>query len=187
MASIFENLKESSGRWYDGLSDRERRLLALLFVVFVVVLSFSLVFFAVGKISTKQRLLSTTKSQISQIRELEIPYLEARRKSEAKKRKISRNDVSLFTFIQGVTSKLGITVRDLNEQRRPVPKSNLVETSVRLNLSKLSMDKATALIEEIETSPYGELIKVTKLKINKRFDEPELLDLQLTVSTWKSA
>ncbi|HXW53058.1 MAG TPA: hypothetical protein VEL47_03010, partial [Myxococcota bacterium] len=71
--------------------------------------------------------------------------------------------------------------------KRPLPKSDIVEISVRVSLTKLSIDKVTALIEAIETSEHGDLVKVTKLKINKRFDEPDLLDLSMTVSTWKPA
>ena len=74
----------------------------------------------------------------------------------------------------------------MTEQRRTIGKSNIVEVSVRVNLNKLSIDKVSRVIEELESPESNAPVKVTKLKINKRHDEPELLDLQLTVSTWKS-
>jgi hypothetical protein len=187
MARFFERLSEASMSWLDGLSDRDRRLLSILSIAIASLLVISIVVFSATKISTKRAELERNKQQFSEVRELESQYMMARSKSEQAKRRIKQNRISLFTFIQGVTTRLGLSVKDLTEQSRPLPKSDIVEVSVRLNLSKLSIDKVTALIEELEGSEGQELVKVTKLKISKRFDEPELLDLQMTVSTWKSA
>lgn len=187
MANVFSRVNESFMRWYDGLSERERRLMGILFLCLCVMLVFGTIFLATSKISNKRAELRINKEHLAQISELESEYLKAKEKNEQAKMSIVRNDVSLFTFIQSVTTRLGLSVKDLNEQKRPLPKVNIVEVSVRVNLSKLSIDKVTALIEAIETSEHGDLIKVTRLKINKRFDEPDLLELQMTVSTWKSA
>lgn len=187
MAKLFDQISERIMRWLDGLSDRERRLLGILFAILCVLLIFSILYFATSKLVTKQARLVRNKEQLAQIKDLEAEYLRAKEKNEKAKMAITTNDVSLFTFIQSISNRLGLGVKDLNETRRVLPKSNIVEVSVRMSLTKLSADKITALIEAIETSDAGELIKVTKLKINKRFDEPDLLDLQMTVSTWKSA
>lgn len=187
MARFFDRINESTMRFLDSLSDRERRLVGILFACFCVVLIFGTVFFATNRIASKRAELVRNKEQLAQIKNLEGEYLQAKEKNEAAKRAIMQNDVSLYTFISAIGTRLGLSVKDLSEVRRPLPKTDIVEVSVRLNLTKLSIDKVTALIEAIETSEQGELIKVTKLKINKRFDEPDLLDLQMTVSTWKSA
>jgi general secretion pathway protein M len=187
MVKLFDKINENFMRWYDSLSDRERRLLALLFICLCLLLIFSTVFLATSKITNRRAELSRNRQLLSQVNELAGDYISAREKNERARMEILRNDVSLFTFIQGVTKGLNLAVGVLDQQRRPLPKSNIVEVSVKLSLNKLSIDKATALIEAMETSEYGELIKVTRLKVSKRFDEPELLDLQVTVSTWKSA
>lgn len=186
MARLLDQISEKAMGWLDGLSDRERRMLSILFGGVCVLLVVSTVFLATSKITSRRAELVRNKEQLAQIKDLEAEYLQAKEKSEKANRSIKRNDVSLFTFIQGISTRLGLSVKDLSETKRPLPKSNIVEVSVRLNLTKLSIDKVTALIEALETSEQGELVKVTKLKINKRFDEPDLLDLQMTVSTWKS-
>lgn len=187
MARVFDRFSDAAMRWYDGLSDRERRLLTIFFTCVFVLLVFSTVFVAINKISTKRADLARNKEVFTEVKALESEYLQAKEKNERALMSIRRNDVSLFTYIQGITSRLGLTVKDLNEQKRPLAKSGMVEISVKVNLTKLSIDKVTALLEAITTSEEGELVKVTRLKINKRFDEPDLLDLQMTVSTWKSA
>lgn len=187
MARFFEKLSEASMSYIDSLSDRDRRLLGTISTSLGALLVILTVVFLVSNISSKRSELNRNKEQLAQIKMLEADYMMARSKSELAQRRIKSNDVSLFTFIQSTTKRLGLTVKDLTEQSRPLPKTDIVEVSVKLNLSRLSIDKVTALIEELEQSEGEELVKVTKLKVTKRYDEPKLLDLQMTVSTWKSA
>jgi len=187
MARFLERISESTVQWYDALSERERRLLTIFSIVVVSLVIVLTIYLGVAKLNARRAELVKSKQQLTQILELEDDFKKAKEKAEKARLTVMKNDVSLFAFIQAATSKLGLVVKDLNEQKRPLPKSDIIEISVRLNLSKLSIDKVMALIEAIETSEMGKLIKVTKLKINKRFDEPDLLDLQMTVSTWKTA
>lgn len=184
---FFERFSEISTKWFDGLSDRERKLLIFCALVIISLLLFLLLFFGSQKISSHRHEFKTNKDILEQINNLEGDYLKAKERGDRARLSVMHNSVSLFSLIQGITNKFGLVVKDLNEQKRSLPKSNIVEVSVRVNLSKLSIDKVSALIEAIESSAYAPLIKVTKLKITKRFDEPDLLDLLLTVSTWKTA
>lgn len=186
MAKFFEKISDFTTAWYDGLTDRERRLLSIVFACACVLFVVGTLYIATSKISKKRTLLNQNKEQLAQIKDLESEYVIAKQKHERELFKIKRNDVSLFTFIQGITSRLGLTVKDLTEQKRTLGKSNIVEVSVRINLNRLSIDKVSHLVEAIESPENGGQVKVTRLKINKRHDEPELLDLQMTVSTWKS-
>jgi len=187
MARLFDKASEKAMRWYDGLSERERRLVLILLISLCVLLVVSTVLLTTAKISSKRTELARNKQQLSEIKGLSSEYLQAKEKNEKAKMAVMRNSVSLFTFIQNISNRLGLSVKDLNETKRSLPKTDIVEVSVKLTLTKLSIDRVTALLEAIETSENGELVKVTKLKISKRFDEPDLLDLSMTVSTWKPA
>ncbi|HXW60272.1 MAG TPA: type II secretion system protein GspM [Myxococcota bacterium] len=187
MAKFFEKITDTATQWYDSLTDRERRLLSIVFAVVCVLIIFSAVFIATSKISKKKTLLTHSKEQLAEIKDLESEYVIAKQKHERELQRIKRNDISLFTFIQGITSRLGLTVKDLTEQKRTLGKTNIVEVSVRVSLNRLSIDKVSHLLDAIESPENGGQVKVTRLKINKRHDEPDLLDLQMTVSTWKSA
>lgn len=187
MARIFDRISEISMRWYDSLSDRERRLLTVIFAVVLLLIIVLTLIVSISGISEKRDNLKRNKEQLALVKELEGEYLKAKEKNDRAMMSVRRNSVSLFTYIQTITTRLGLAPKDLNEQKKPMPKSNMVEISVRVNLAKLSIDKLTALIEAITTSEEGQLVKITRLKVTKRFDEPDLLDLQMTVSTWKSA
>lgn len=186
MAKFFDKITDSITPWYDGLSDRERKLVNVMVAVVCAVVIICLILVATSNINKKKALLSRNKEQLAQIKDLEGDYIIAKQKHEKELQRIKRNDISLFTFIQGITSRLGLSVKDLSEQKRVIGKTNVTEVSVRVNLNKLSIDKVSHLLEAIESPENGEPVKVTRLKINKRHDEPELLDLQMTVSTWKS-
>lgn len=188
MANFTDKITELWSSWFDGLSGREKRLLSILLAGACLVLILASIYLASSKIHTKRTLLKKNQDQLAEIKGLEGEYLKAKEKNEALMRKLRQNNVSLFTFIPSIGSRLGLTIKDLNEQKRPLGKSGVMEVSVKLNLTKLSIDKLTALIEAIETDEehLGQ-VKVTRLKISKNFVEPDLLDLQMTVSTWKSA
>ena len=182
----FEKISDLFTTWFDGLSDRERRLVSILSACLLALLIFLILYFAVSSISSKNAALKRNREQLAQIKELEEVYHVAKEKHQRELSKIRRNNISLFTYIQNITSKLGLSVPGMTEQRRPLGKSGAVEVSVRVNLTRLSIDKLTRLLELIETPDSRGQVKVTRLKINKRHDDPELLDLQMTVSTWKS-
>lgn len=185
--AIIEKISEAWSSWLEGLNAQEKRMLGLFSIGLVVALGLGTFYLAASKISHKKDNLSRNQNYLSQIRDLEGEYLVSKAKNEKIIESIRSNNISLLSMIPSVASRLGLTVKELTEQRRPLGKTSNVEVSVRITLTKLSMDKVTAFIEAIETGENEGRVKVTRLKINTRFDEPDLLDVQMTVSTWKSA
>lgn len=173
--------------WFDSLDSKEKKLVA--FLMGGVCLGLVLVVFlwVSGSISAKQIKLKSEKANLAQILALESQYRTAKQIEIAKKRKFRFNTVSLFSLMQGVANSLDLNLKDLNEQKIPVAGGTLVEYSVVVNLTKLSIDKLSAFLRGVEETQAVGLVKVTKLKVKSRFDDPELLDVQMTVSTWKSS
>lgn len=187
MRGFLDRINELWSTWIEGLSAREKRMLGMVFSGGLVLLALSTFYLATSKISNKRKILTQNEAQFDEIRKLESEYNIAKERNERMVQSIRSNDISLLSLVPSIVNRLGLSVSELTEQRRPLGKTNNVEVSVKLSLSKLSIDKLTALIEAIESDEYQGRVKVTRLKINKRFDEPDLLDLQMTVSTWKSA
>ena len=187
MSAIFEKFTDTLSFWYDSLSERERRLLNIMLIVLFLITIFGSLFMAKSKLDYKTSSLAKNKVAFEEIVNLESSYLEAKKKHEEAIASINQNDVSLFSVIPAVASRLNLTLSDLSEKSKPIPKTQIVEMYVNLNLRKLSIDKLIALIEAIEEADEDNQIKITKLSIKKSFDEPDLLDVQMTVSTWKSA
>jgi len=84
-----------------------------------------------------------------------------------------------------VAQELGLTLNDLNERRTPIKESGIDEISVDVNLKQMSIDKLDAFLEKIEDGKYGGMVKVLKIKVKTRYDNPELLDVTMKVATYK--
>ncbi len=173
--------------WFDGLNNKERHLSIGLFFSIISLLILIVFLWANSNINSRLLLLQTSKKQLNEIVSLESHYRSARRQKLERDRRYRYNNISLFSLMQRVANSLRLSLKDLNEQKVPLPDINLVEYSVVVNLTKLSIDKLTAFLKATEEIQTPGLIKVTKLKVKSRFDNSELLDAQMTVSTWKAS
>jgi hypothetical protein len=186
MSKLYDRINTKVSHWFDGLADREKKLLMVALGVVCLLLAVSIFWMGALKLDAKHTKLERSRAQFDEVKQLEERFIIARRKNEILMRSIKSNNVSLFSLIPTITAKLGLSVKGLDEIKKPDPKTGVVEVSVKITLTKLSIDKLSALIEAIETSnPLG-LVKVTRLKINKSYSEPDYLDIQMTVATWKT-
>ena len=101
--------------------------------------------------------------------------------------RIRSNLASLSSVITKATSELGLQVTDLNERRIPVKDSDVQEVDVDVNLKEISVDKLDTLLEKLEGKRTDGVVKVSKLKVKTRFDNPDMLEIAMTVTTWKSS
>ena len=172
---------------FERLNEHEKRLILVgIGSVFLFVLGGSLLWFnqSVGKKRTE---IEAIHKRLDEIILLEDEYRVAKAKQEAEERRFQSNNLSLFSLIQNAANRYGLTLYDLNEKKEPVAESRLIEISVVVNLKELSLDRMTAFLEELENSSEKGLVKVTRLKVKTRYDTPELLDVQMTVTTWKTS
>jgi hypothetical protein len=87
--------------------------------------------------------------------------------------------------MQKAALDVGLSLTDLNERRLPVKDSDLLEVTVDVTLKDISIDKLVTLLEKIEGRTTGGVVKVTKLKTKTMLANPEMLEVVLTVSTWR--
>lgn len=172
---------------FERLTDRERRLLNIFMTVLAcIVIGLGYLFFSMS-LSSKRTQIHSIHEQMERVHALESEYMLAKVKQEANERKFRTNNVSLFSLLQEVATRLSLQLNDLNEQKQPVENTPLVETSVAVSLKDLSIDKLTAFLEAVEGASDKGLVKVTRLKVRKRYQNPELLEVTMTVSTWKNS
>lgn len=187
MRELFRQVSERIEEWWDRLTGRERTSVVGLCVVLVVLLLGGGIYWSTNALNKNKTQLRNYNKQVAEILSLEGGYRQSKIRTELEERRIRSNTLSLFSLMQGIATRLGLTLKDLNEQKRPLKDTSLVEYTVVLNLKELSIDKLTAFLRAVEESPVGDLVKVIRLKAKARFDAPDLLDVQMTVATWKSA
>jgi hypothetical protein len=173
--------------WFGALTERERLLVLVTAAVAAIFVFGGSVLWASSGLEKREKRIKLRNEQLSQILALEGTYKQAKSAIAAEERRLKGNKVSLFSLCNKAANEIGLTLNDLNERKKPVRDTNLEEISVEVNLKSLTMDKLTSFLEAIEGKKAGGLVKVVKLKVKTRFDNPDLLDVQMTVATWKVA
>lgn len=168
------------------MSDRERRLVALTVAIALVFAVAGLSWMIAGSISRREKGIAIRKDEIAQLESLRSDYEQATARQKAAEARIkTATTTSLFTLMQKAAQEVGLALSDLNERRVPVKDSDLTEVNVDVTLKEISIDKLVTLLEKIEGKTSGGVVKVSKLKVKTRLDNPDMLEVSLTVSTWR--
>jgi hypothetical protein len=168
------------------MSDRERRLVALTATVALIFAVAGLSWMISGSISRREKGIAIRKDEIAQLESLRSDYEQATARQKAAEARIkTATSTSLFTLMQKAAQEVGLPLSDLNERRVPVKDSDLTEVNVDVTLKEISIDKLVTLLEKIEGKTSGGVVKVSKLKVKTRIDNPDMLEVSLTVSTWR--
>ena len=140
---------------------------------------------AFSSINFRHREIKRLEQELKQVDKLSTQYHQIQAEKTVRERQVRTNPVALFSLIQNVAGRLELQVSDLNERKEPLDNTDWVKVSVQVSLKKLSIDRLNAFLENIEAGSEAGLVKVTRLEIKTRFDDPQLLDAQMTISTWK--
>jgi type II secretory pathway component PulM len=182
------SLTNRMGQAFARLSEREKRLVLITSAVAIVIVVFLGVTLLDSALDKRQKRVAQRRDEIKQLDDLRGKYEDAVQAEKKSAARIRNNTSSLFSLMQKAASDVGLTLTDLNETRVPVKDNpDLSEVSVVLNLKEISVDKLTTLLEKIEGPRNDGVVKVTKMKVKTRFDNPEMLEANLTVATWRSS
>lgn len=172
---------------FTRMSERERRLVLLTGAVAMALALLGGVTIVSSMLEKREKLVAMRRDEIGQLDALRAKYDEAVQAEARATQRIKSNTASLFSLMQKAASEVGLSLNDLNERRTPVKDMpDLNEITVDVTLKDISVDKLNTLLEKIEGKRNDGIVKVTKLKVKTRFDNPEMLEATMTVSTWKS-
>jgi hypothetical protein len=93
-----------------------------------------------------------------------------------------RIPVRLFTYIDDTSKKQGIVIGDMQDRGTVVGNDKISESTVEFDLSRVTPDKLRNFMNEIEHGPH--LVKIKKIRLRVRLDDPNSMDAALTVSTY---
>ena len=91
--------------------------------------------------------------------------------------------VQLMSFVSQAGAQMGVEVNDLRPGT-PTTTEGLTEESVEINLARMDLGKLARLLDALERGPG--VVKVRKLRLATRNDDPALVDVTLQVSTWQA-
>lgn len=179
--SSLQQLFASFGR----MSSRERTLVGITAVAALLFVVVGAIYLVDTRLERAGRRLAERREQLRQILSLEGEYRAAQQETQRIKQQLEHNNTQLFSFLPKVAERLGLTLNDLNERRTPLKDTGVDEISVDINLRKMTLDKLDAFLQDVEGGASGGMVKVLKITVKTRFDNEQLLDVNMKVATYK--
>lgn len=178
----WKQLRAEAEAWLGKLSPRERVMVAAAAAA-VVVFFVWLVSRSIGAgIDAREAHIEQKTKVLSQIGKLAEGY----RRREASRRELEArlkgSPVALMSHISQTGAGLGIQVNDLRPTTSPAETEGLREEAVEVNLAKIELNRLAALIQNLERG--AGVVRVRRLRITTRSDDPALVDATLLVATY---
>lgn len=171
---------------FEGLSARERSLLAVLGAVIVLLLFLVGAYTLYDRIDTLEEKNLAMERALSDIAKKRGPYLQARARQAQLDSRIGNSPLSLSGFLEGIAKEQSIEIRETNP-RTPEPiGKKYIQQSVDLRLGRVKLEPLLKFMHRLETYPNN-LVLVTQLSIRNRDDKHEEFEVDMTVSTYEHA
>jgi len=172
----------------DKLSDRERLFMLGGAIALVVILAGFGGYEAYRSTLTRlDRTIATRTRQLADFEGLRQEALLLQQQMQQAEGKLAQSATfSLATFIEGQAEQVaGRTSLAYARPQSPASRGNLQEEILEAKLERLSLEQVLRLLWVIDTAPVP--MHVRDMELRKRFDDPALLDLTLTVSAMRRA
>jgi general secretion pathway protein M len=164
------------------LSPRERVMVSaaaaavVAFVLFLVITGVS------RSITARERRIEGKTEMLAQIGKLTRGYRQAQAERQTLEARLKGPPVQLMSFVSQTGAQSGVEVNDLRPGT-PSTAEGLTEESVEVNLVRIDLPRLARLVDALERGPG--VVKVRKIRIATRSDDPNLVDVTLQVSTWQ--
>lgn len=169
-----------------NLSQREQRVVlgaGALFVLMLLYLGVDSVLDSYQKLEDK---IVAKRGEVEKIARLRTQYIEAHRQLEEIKTKLDQMErgFSVLSFIEDLANKENIREKIGSVKPKKIPLNDTYdENIVELNIDNVSLRELVDFIYQVENS--GQLLKVKRLRIKTRYDNRDLLNVTLQVTTYK--
>jgi general secretion pathway protein M len=172
------SLRERIGR----LEPRERRLLNLMFVVFIVVVLVLIPLGLAAVVGARRSDNEQLRATVEAIESARQAVAEAEAQRDAIAARYRMPAPALASLLDGMARQSGIEIPE-SQDRAPTPHGKqFEERSTKILLRKVGMLGLAQFMERIEKSPYP--VIVSRLNIRKRSTEPDSFDVEMIVSAF---
>lgn len=178
-----KKLRADVEAWLGTLSLRER-LMVLAAAGAVAIFAIWLVAHQIGAgVSAREARIEQKTKVLSQIGKLAEGYRRRQAERQALEARLKGSPVQLISHISQAGATLGIEVNDLRPAGAPSESEGLREESVEVNLARIELQKLTQLMQSLERG--AGVVKVRRVRLATRADDPALVDATLVVSTFQ--
>jgi hypothetical protein len=165
-------------------SDRDRRATVFGGIgFFILVLYVVFQFFSSGSARLEKR-GDALRADLKRIESLRAEYLQSKRKIDELTSTVRTGDEPLISMVEKTLVDERIDRANFSIKSRASSPGDLYEeTSVDVDIKKIPLDIMVDVLYRFQTMPT--FIKVSKLRPQTRFDNPDLMDVSFRVSTYK--
>ena len=179
----FRRLRADVEAWLCTRSQRERLMVAaaaaavVLFVVWLAA-------FRIGHgLSAREASIEQKTKVLSQVGKLAEGYRRRQAERQGVEARLKGAPVQLMSHISQAGATLGIQVNDLRPTGAPSEEGGLREESVEVTLVRVELQRVALLAQSLERG--AGVVKVRRIRITTRSDDPMLVDATLVVATYQ--
>ena len=136
--------------------------------------------------SNLEEKIAKKRAEVEKITRLRAQYMEAHKQLADIKAKLDQMEkgFSVLSFIEDLANKENIRENTGSVKPKKIPLNDRYDESiVELKIDNVSLSELVDFIYKIENS--GHLLKVKRLRIKTRYDNRDLLNVTLQVTTYK--
>jgi general secretion pathway protein M len=183
LMETWKRLRADAEAWLGKLSPRER-LMVTAAALSIAIFAIWLVSTVIGSsISAREARIEEKTKVLSQVGKLAEGYRRREAERKAVEAKLRGSPVALMSHISQTGASLGIPVNDLRPSNVPGEAEGLREESVEVNLARIDLSRLAALLQSLERG--AGVVKVRRIRLTTRGDDPALVDATLLVSTYQ--
>lgn len=172
---------------YARLAPRERLLVQLGGAALAVTMLWSIGYSFQAARSRLEQKIRASDRQLGEMQDLRQRYLQLKQQTDTLIMDPSKRpaDFSPYSFLQRVGNKAvgGDKIKKIDPDSKTIGK--YLEESAELRLEGVTLPQVVNLLYEIENAPVP--LRVARLQMKKRFNEPYNFDVTLKVSSIKTA
>src|SRR3972149_1804056 len=122
--------------------------------------------------------------ELKKLDSLRNEYIQSKDRIEELSKSIKTGDESLISVVEKILVESRVDRGNFSIKSRTSTSGDLYdETSVDVDLKKIPLDRMVDVLYKIQTTTV--FLKVSKLRPQTRFDNPDLMDVSFRVSTFK--
>jgi general secretion pathway protein M len=168
-----------------NLSQRDQRVLIAAGAFLVLIILYLAVDSVLQGYDRLEAQIASKTGEVEKLTLLREQYMEAHKQLADIKAKLDQMEkgFSLLSFIEDLANKENIRENIGSVKPKKIPLNDSYdENIVELNMDNVSLSKLVDFIYKVENS--GHLLKVKRLRIKTRYDNPDLLNVTLQVTTY---
>jgi len=169
---------------FDDLSERERILVSIVGILFVLlVIYFGVIQVSLGLRGDAEYRLAQAEQQLKVMSRLRGEFDDVNERLTSVEQRIkSSTRGNLRTTLESLARASKVKVESMEPQATP-SNDRYRETKVEVALKQVTLEQAVSYLHQIESSE--EVLSVKSLRMRTRKDGPEFLDVTFTVSTFE--